>query len=67
MIGFIIFFILSFSFAIYLMRRMNKQAKEIVIFCAIAWIGFVLWIFIFLDRPVSPNLWIAWVIDKLGV
>jgi len=66
-IWFIIFFILAFFFAIYLMRKMKKEAKEITIFSTIAWLGFILWIFVFLEHPVSPNKWIAWVINGLGI
>ncbi|WP_028563088.1 hypothetical protein [Paenibacillus pinihumi] len=65
MIAFIIFFLLSYCFSIYLMRKMKKQAKEFIMFSVLAWLGFVLWIFIFLDRPVSPNQWITWVIDTV--
>jgi len=67
MIGFIIFFILSFCSAIYLMRQSNKQAKEITVFCVIALLGCLLWIFIFLGHPINPNRLIGWAIETLGI
>ncbi|GAA3410037.1 hypothetical protein ACFFNY_30780 [Paenibacillus hodogayensis] len=67
MIWFILFFILAFGLALYQMRRQRKPAKEIAVFCTIASIGFVCWIFVFLERPLKPNHWIAWVIDRLGL
>jgi len=67
MISFIVFFILSFCFAIYLMRRTKKQGKEIAVFCVMALLGCFLWIFIFLDRPINPNHLIGWFIEMLGL
>lgn len=67
MIGFIIFFAVSFAFAISFMLRMKKKTKEIVTFVTLALLGFVIWISIFLDKTINPNQWISWVIDLTGL
>ncbi|MBP1994690.1 hypothetical protein [Paenibacillus eucommiae] len=67
MSGFIICFLIGLGGSLVYLLRRKKSVKEISLFVTISLLGFIVWLSIFLGYKTSPDRWIGWLFESIGL